>query len=138
MSDTAVCLVIAIKDIIRQLMKENFNDVYIVYELMDIDLHQIIHSHQDLMDDHCRALSQYAYLSMHKVIAYYDCEVGNSNLREISVVDVREISVVNVREYFVFPLEDEQEPVHLMNPALAFYEVITQEDMAGMLPQFPK
>ncbi|KAL5792344.1 hypothetical protein ACOSP7_000938 [Xanthoceras sorbifolium] len=46
--------VIAIKDIIRPPMRENFNDVYIVYELMDTDLHQIIRSHQELTDDHCR------------------------------------------------------------------------------------
>ncbi|KAK2661786.1 hypothetical protein Ddye_000360 [Dipteronia dyeriana] len=46
--------IIAIKDIIRPPMKENFNDVYIGYELMDTDLHQIIRSHQDLTDDHCR------------------------------------------------------------------------------------
>ncbi|PWA79072.1 mitogen-activated protein kinase [Artemisia annua] len=46
--------VIAIKDIIRPPLKENFNDVYIVYELMDTDLHQIIRSNQPLADDHCR------------------------------------------------------------------------------------
>ncbi|KAK3020212.1 hypothetical protein RJ639_046844 [Escallonia herrerae] len=46
--------VIAIKDIIRPPKKENFNDVYIVYELMDTDLHQIIHSDQTLTDDHCQ------------------------------------------------------------------------------------
>ncbi|KAJ9555980.1 hypothetical protein OSB04_010594 [Centaurea solstitialis] len=46
--------VIAIKDIIRPPQKENFNDVYIVYELMDTDLHQIIRSNQPLADDHCR------------------------------------------------------------------------------------
>nr|AEQ28763.1 mitogen-activated protein kinase 1 [Prunus salicina] len=46
--------VIAIKDIIRPPQKENFNDVYIVYELMDTDLHQIIRSNQPLNDDHCR------------------------------------------------------------------------------------
>lgn len=46
--------VIAIKDIIRPPLKENFNDVYIVYELMDTDLHQIIRSNQPLTDDHCR------------------------------------------------------------------------------------
>ena len=46
--------VIAIKDIIRPPQKENFNDVYIVYELMDTDLHQIIRSNQSLTDDHCR------------------------------------------------------------------------------------
>ncbi|XP_024440103.1 mitogen-activated protein kinase homolog MMK2 isoform X2 [Populus trichocarpa] len=46
--------VIAIKDIIRPPQTENFNDVYIVYELMDTDLHQIIRSNQLLTDDHCR------------------------------------------------------------------------------------
>ncbi|KAJ6729732.1 MITOGEN-ACTIVATED PROTEIN KINASE [Salix viminalis] len=46
--------VIAIKDIIRPPQTENFNDVYIVYELMDTDLHQIIRSNQTLTDDHCR------------------------------------------------------------------------------------
>lgn len=46
--------VIILKDIIRPPQKENFNDVYIVYELMDTDLHQIIRSNQQLTDDHCR------------------------------------------------------------------------------------
>ena len=46
--------VIALKDIIRPPLKENFNDVYIVYELMDTDLHQIIRSNQSLKDDHGR------------------------------------------------------------------------------------
>ncbi|XP_030447369.1 mitogen-activated protein kinase homolog NTF6-like [Syzygium oleosum] len=46
--------VVKIKDIIRPPNKENFNDVYIVYELMDTDLHQIIRSSQALTDDHCQ------------------------------------------------------------------------------------
>ncbi|CAM8887100.1 unnamed protein product [Rhodiola kirilowii] len=46
--------VIAIRDIIRPPVKEHFNDVYIVYDLMDTDLHQIINSGQPLADDHCR------------------------------------------------------------------------------------
>ncbi|XP_017981724.1 PREDICTED: mitogen-activated protein kinase homolog MMK2 isoform X2 [Theobroma cacao] len=46
--------VIAMKDIIRPPQRENFNDVYIVYELMDTDLHQIIRSNQALTNDHCR------------------------------------------------------------------------------------
>ncbi|XP_052489328.1 mitogen-activated protein kinase 4 isoform X2 [Gossypium raimondii] len=45
--------VIAIKDIIRPPQRENFNDVYIVYELMDTDLWQIIRSDQQLTDDRC-------------------------------------------------------------------------------------
>ncbi|XP_008790283.1 mitogen-activated protein kinase homolog MMK2-like [Phoenix dactylifera] len=46
--------IIALKDIIRPPQRENFNDVYIVYELMDTDLHQIIRSNQPLTDDHCQ------------------------------------------------------------------------------------
>ncbi|KAL6502360.1 Mitogen-activated protein kinase 4 [Orobanche hederae] len=46
--------VIAIKDIIRPPKMKAFNDVYIVYELMDTDLHQIIRSDQALTDDHCQ------------------------------------------------------------------------------------
>jgi len=33
---------------------EDFEDVYIVSELMDTDLHQIISSGQNLSDDHCQ------------------------------------------------------------------------------------
>lgn len=46
--------VIKIKDIIRPAVRQNFNDVYIVYELMDTDLHQIIRSAQELTDEHCQ------------------------------------------------------------------------------------
>ncbi|KAG5384372.1 hypothetical protein IGI04_035842 [Brassica rapa subsp. trilocularis] len=46
--------VIAVKDIIRPPLREKFNDVYIVYELMDTDLHQTIRSNQSLTDYHCR------------------------------------------------------------------------------------
>lgn len=33
--------------------------MYIVYELMDTDLHQIIRSSQDLTDDHCQVMDTY-------------------------------------------------------------------------------
>lgn len=46
--------VIRIKDIIRPPEKDKFKDVYIAYELMDTDLHQIICSSQKLTEDHCQ------------------------------------------------------------------------------------
>eukprot|EP00245_Coleochaete_scutata_P009391 TRINITY_DN3079_c0_g1_i1.p1 TRINITY_DN3079_c0_g1~~TRINITY_DN3079_c0_g1_i1.p1 ORF type:complete len:381 (+),score=69.68 TRINITY_DN3079_c0_g1_i1:142-1284(+) len=46
--------VIAIRDVLRPPEKRDFNDVYIVYELMDTDLHQIIRSTQPLTEDHCQ------------------------------------------------------------------------------------
>ncbi|KAL2619847.1 hypothetical protein R1flu_000052 [Riccia fluitans] len=46
--------IIAVKDIMKPVERYNFNDVYLVYELMDTDLHQIIRSSQALTDDHCQ------------------------------------------------------------------------------------
>lgn len=42
---------IAVRDIMRPPSRDA-NDVYLVYELMDTDLHQIIRSSQPLSDDH--------------------------------------------------------------------------------------
>ena len=38
----------------RPLQPSSYKDVYLVYELMDTDLHQIISSPQPLTDDHCQ------------------------------------------------------------------------------------
>lgn len=46
--------IIRIKDILRPTSLDKFEDVYIVSELMDTDLHQIIASPQPLSDDHCQ------------------------------------------------------------------------------------
>ena len=45
---------IRIRDILRPASLDKFEDVYIVSELMDTDLHQIISSPQPLTDDHCQ------------------------------------------------------------------------------------
>ena len=42
------------QDILRPASLDKFEDVYIVSELMDTDLHQIISSPQPLTDDHCQ------------------------------------------------------------------------------------
>ncbi|XP_044507227.1 mitogen-activated protein kinase 7 [Mangifera indica] len=46
--------VIALKDIMMPTHRLSFKDVYLVYELMDTDLHQIIKSPQPLSNDHCK------------------------------------------------------------------------------------
>lgn len=57
------------KDIIEPPEKERFEDVYIVYELMDTDLHQIIRSSQTLTDDHCQVgIPQISFKSQFQVI----------------------------------------------------------------------
>ncbi|XP_039005263.1 mitogen-activated protein kinase 7-like [Hibiscus syriacus] len=46
--------VIALKDVMMPTQRTSFKDVYLVYELMDTDLHQIIKSSQPLSNDHCK------------------------------------------------------------------------------------
>ncbi|XP_042040521.1 mitogen-activated protein kinase 7-like isoform X1 [Salvia splendens] len=46
--------VIALKDVMMPSNWRGFKDVYLVYELMDSDLHQIIKSPQPLSNDHCK------------------------------------------------------------------------------------
>lgn len=46
--------IIGVKDIMKPSNRHTFNDVYVVFELMDTDLHQIIRSNQPLTDDHCQ------------------------------------------------------------------------------------
>ena len=46
--------VIALKDIMMPVHRRSFKDVYLVSELMDTDLHQIIKSSQPLSNDHCQ------------------------------------------------------------------------------------
>lgn len=44
--------IISMKDILKQRSLEDFDDVYIVTDLMETDLHRIIYSRQQLTDDH--------------------------------------------------------------------------------------
>ncbi|KAG6386767.1 hypothetical protein SASPL_151941 [Salvia splendens] len=46
--------VIALKDVMMPSNWRGFKDIYLVYELMDSDLHQIIKSPQPLSNDHCK------------------------------------------------------------------------------------
>ncbi|KAF4355936.1 hypothetical protein F8388_025939 [Cannabis sativa] len=60
--------VVAIRDIIPPPQKEVFNDVYIAYELMDTDLHQIIRSNQTLSEEHCQILRGLKYIHSANVL----------------------------------------------------------------------
>lgn len=46
--------VIALKDVMMPMQRNSFKDLYLVYELMDTDLHHIIKSSQPLSGDHCK------------------------------------------------------------------------------------
>lgn len=62
-----VLQIVAIRDIIPPPQREAFNDVYIAYELMDTDLHQIIRSNQGLSEEHCQVLIRIILFSLHSI-----------------------------------------------------------------------
>ena len=45
--------VICVRDILRP-KEKLFTDIYLVFDLMDTDLHQVIHSRQEITDEHVR------------------------------------------------------------------------------------
>jgi mitogen-activated protein kinase 1/3 len=45
--------VVKIKEVLRPSSLEEFEDVYVVYELMDMDLSNLLRSPQQLSTDHC-------------------------------------------------------------------------------------
>ncbi|CAM8935920.1 unnamed protein product [Rhodiola kirilowii] len=58
--------IIGLKDVMMPVQRRTFKDVYLVYELMDTDLHQIIKSSQTLSNDHC----QYFLLQLLRGLKY--------------------------------------------------------------------
>jgi serine/threonine protein kinase len=46
--------IINFRDLINPASKDDFEDVYMVFEFMETDMHKIIYSKNDLTDDHCQ------------------------------------------------------------------------------------
>lgn len=69
--------IIAILDIIRPRSYDDFNEVYLIQELMETDLHRVIRT-QDLSDDHCQ---YFIYQTIRGLKALHSAEVLHRDLK---------------------------------------------------------
>lgn len=79
--------VIALKDIMMPVHRSSFKDVYLVYELMDTDLHQIIKSSQALSNDHCQyfLFQVWIFVPLLGVIGFYWLQICHFSYHELRV-----------------------------------------------------
>jgi len=71
--------IISLKDILQPPRLDDFEDVYIISDLMETDLHRIIYSKQQLSDDHVQYFVYQMLRSlkyMHSANVSFSCEVG--------------------------------------------------------------
>lgn len=119
--------VIALKDVMMPINRKSFKDVYLVYELMDTDLHQIIKSSQALSNDHCQYFLFQVYTfadhKLGKVILYriYYCFESWSNRSQtvlisfslgLHTVDLK--SLLRLEQHFT-PSYNFGNLVHILN-----------------------
>lgn len=69
--------IIAILDIIRPRSFDAFNEVYLIQELMETDLHRVIRT-QELSDDHCQ---YFIYQTVRGLKALHSAEVLHRDLK---------------------------------------------------------
>lgn len=84
--------IVALRDVLLppSPAKDKFKDVYLVYELMDTDLHQIIRSKQPLSDDH------FQYF-IYQVRPVQRCAAGNPGARKHLLVPCPDSAGIKVR-----------------------------------------
>ena len=98
--------VIAIKDILPPSNRRKFDDVYVVYELMDSDLLRVVESKQSLTEGHCQVShaltfcwseSQYSRITTHLINKY----IGTSLLLSLWTYEI--IACMNLLIVFSLP-----------------------------------
>jgi serine/threonine protein kinase len=75
--------VISLVDVIKPEAKTGYNDIYIVTELMETDLHRVIYSRQDLSDEH---IQYFMYQLMRGMLYIHSANVMHRDLKPSNIL----------------------------------------------------
>lgn len=66
--------IVGLEDVFKPMSYDNLDDVYIVNDLMDTDLHQIINSAQQLTDEHVQYFV-YVFIMSNTLYLFLSCPI---------------------------------------------------------------
>lgn len=75
--------VISLVDVIKPEAKTGYNDIYIVTELMETDLHRVIYSRQDLSDEH---IQYFMYQLLRGMLYIHSANVMHRDLKPSNIL----------------------------------------------------
>ncbi|KAL4467003.1 hypothetical protein ABPG74_010600 [Tetrahymena malaccensis] len=75
--------IIALHDIIVPEQRTDYNDIYIVTELMETDLHRVIYSRQELTDDH---IQYFLYQTLRGMLYIHSANVMHRDLKPSNIL----------------------------------------------------
>ena len=75
--------IISLLDVPRPPSKTGYNDIYIVTDLMETDLHRVIYSKQDLSDDH---IQYFVYQILRGLLYMHSANVAHRDLKPSNIL----------------------------------------------------
>lgn len=75
--------VISLVDLVKPETRTGYNDIYILTELMETDLHRVIYSRQDLTDDH---IQYFMYQLLRGMLYVHSANIIHRDLKPSNIL----------------------------------------------------